>query len=175
MGEVSKSMRAFLLNSSYPEIVTEFLAPDAVLVPAPRSAPLASKDALWPARILCEALVRGGLGFEVLPCLVRTEAVRKSAYAGVGERPTPRRHYDTIRVELELLVRPARITVVDDIITKGATLLAAASRVGEAFPSADVRVFALVRTMGLVQDIEHILTPCRGRITYDGVSANRHP
>lgn len=157
------------------ELVAEFLAPDAVLVPTPRRAPLRSKDALWPARLVAEALVRGGLGARVFPCLHRTEAVPKSALSAPGERPLPARHYDTLRVERELLDVPRRITLVDDFVTKGATLLAAASRVKEAFPEAEVRAFALVRTMGLVQDIEAIGDPCVGRITSRGSEVDRQP
>lgn len=168
---VSEHLRPFLPD----DLAAGFLAPDVVLVPTPRRAPLASKDALWPGRLLAEALVRGGLGARVLPCLTRTEAVPKSAFAAPGERPMPERHYATMRVERELLEVPKRITLVDDFVTKGATLIAAASRVKEAFPAADVRVFALVRTMGLIPDIEAIGAPCVGRITFDGFDVHRQP
>lgn len=116
-----------------PDLVAEFLAPDVVLVPTPRRAPLSSKDALWPAKLLAEALVRGGLGARVFCCLQRTVAVPKSAYAAPGERPEPQRHYDSMHVSNELLDRPQRITLVDDFITKGSTLIAAASRIQAAF------------------------------------------
>ena len=67
------------------------------------------------------------------------------------------------------------ITVVDDIVTKGATLLAAASRVAEAFPGAEVRTFALLRTMGLVENVERIVDPCQGTISWTGVDVERDP
>jgi hypothetical protein len=172
---LAERLRSFLLRSVQPDIVEEFLGSDVVLVPVPRSAPLTTQDALWPARVLSEALVRGGMGERVLPCLVRAEAVSKSAFAGSGERPGPRRHYETMRVARELLDSPARITIVDDVVTKGATLIAAASRVQEAFPRSVVRAFALVRTMGLVAEIANIGEPCRGLITYDGSRADRQP
>jgi hypothetical protein len=141
-----------------------FLGPDVVLVPAPRSAPIRDVTTLWPAQRICTQLVAGKLGREVLPCITRTMAVPKSAFAASGERPDASRHYETMAVEVGLM-RGARIAVVDDIITKGATLLAAASRVQEAFPEAEVRAFALLRTMGLVEEVEKILDPCRGTIT----------
>lgn len=156
------------------DLLAEFFA-GRVLVPTPRRAPLPSKDALWPSLQLCEALKRGGMGTDVLPCLVRTAAVPKSAFAGPGERPVPQQHYDTFRVDRKLLDAPRMITVVDDFITKGATLLAAVSRVKAAFPGADVRAFALVRTMGFVSDIEAIDTPCRGQIRFDGSKVDRQP
>lgn len=61
------------------------------------------------------------------------------------------------------------------MVTKGATLIAAASRVKEAYPRAELRAFALVRTMGLIAEIESIWSPCCGRITYDGSEAHREP
>lgn len=73
------------------------------------------------------------------------------------------------------LANPRQIVVVDDVVTKGATLLAAASRVKEAFPTAEVRVFGLVRTMGLQPDIERIVDPCVGEIRLDGIDVQRTP
>lgn len=73
------------------------------------------------------------------------------------------------------LLRPKRITVVDDVITKGATMLAATSRVQEEFAEAEVRGFALLRTMGLVGEIERIVDPCRGTIRRVGGEVLRDP
>ena len=49
-------------------------------------------------------------------------------------------------------------------MTKGATLLATASHVQQLFPEAEVCGFALVRTCGLVPEIEQIIDPCVGMI-----------
>ncbi|MGH7150261.1 MAG: hypothetical protein ACREIU_06175, partial [Planctomycetota bacterium] len=69
--------------------LSAFLGPGIALVPAPRSVPLRSRDALWPARRICEELVEEGLGSEVLEVVSRREAVPKSAFAPRGERPGP--------------------------------------------------------------------------------------
>lgn len=151
-----------------------FLGADVVLVPAPRSAPIRDATTLWPAQRICTQLVAGRLGREVLPCLTRTVAVPKSAFAASGERPDVSQHFESMAVE-GLLVRAKRITIVDDVITKGATLLAAASRVQEAFPEAEVRAFALLRTMGLVEEIDQIVDPCVGTITLVRGDSVRHP
>lgn len=151
-----------------------FLGPDVVLVPAPRSSPL-TKGALWPAERICQVLSQHGLGRDVIPSLRRTVAVPKSAFARSGERPDAQRHYDTMAVEPILLLRTARMTVVDDVITKGATLLAGASRLAEAWPDADVRTFALLRTMGLIPDIDRVVDPCVGVIVAHGDDAEREP
>ena len=58
---------------------------------------------------------------------------------------------------------------------KGRTLLAAATRVHEAFPCAQIRAFALVRTMGLVTGIPRLLDPCKGEIRWRSGDAHRSP
>ena len=151
-----------------------FFGPGVTLVPAPRSAPTRDHGALWPARLICEVLAAKGLGREILPCLERTAAVPKSAFAAQGARPNPVVHFGSMAVA-SVLVPPERITVVDDVVTKGATLLAAASRLKEAFPSAEVRTFAILRTMGRVEKVERIVDPCQGTIDWDGSEAHRNP
>ncbi|TLY79392.1 MAG: hypothetical protein E6K49_03865 [Gammaproteobacteria bacterium] len=61
------------------------------------------------------------------------------------------------------------------MVTKGRTLLAAAARLHEAFPDADVRAFALVRTMGFLPQLDHLLEPCEGVIRWAGGDARREP
>ena len=149
------------------------LEPDVALVPAPRSG-LLLEGALWPARIIADALARAGFGATVVPLLRRTEAVPKSAFQPPGERPNALRHYQTMAVEPEL-VAMRRITVVDDFVTKGNTLLGGASRLVEAIPNAEIRAFALVRTLGLQPEIERVLDPRVGRIRAVAFEADREP
>ena len=54
-------------------------------------------------------------------------------------------------------------------------LLAAATRVHEAFPNARIRAFASVRTMGLTASVEQLLDPCRGEIRWKAGDAHRNP
>jgi len=150
-----------------------FLGPEVGLVPAPGSAPHVS-GGLWPSERIAQALVRAGYGREVLRHLQRTQAVPKSAFAAPGERPNVERHFDTIAAESDL-VSPQRLTIVDDVVTRGRTLLACAGRLQEAFPHADVACFALIRTMGLQPEVDRVLSPCTGRILRDGADADRQP
>ena len=141
--------------------VRKVLGPDAALVPMPRSAPLA-EGALWPASMLAEALLRQGLGGSVLPLVERTHGVKKSATAPPGERPTAADHLKSFRVsrrvfELETIV------IVDDVVTSGATMLAAASAVSEAIPGVTIRGFAFIRTHSK-GDVEAILSPVLSQI-----------
>lgn len=138
------------------------IGPGVLLVPAPRSAPLVS-GALWPAYRIAEELVAAGLGDRVLPLIAREHAVQKSAFAQPGSRPTAGQHLESFGFDVRL-PGARRIAVVDDFITKGATLLAAASLTKQHYPTADVWAFALIRTMGLQPEIERIVDPAIGSI-----------
>jgi predicted amidophosphoribosyltransferase len=148
-----------------------FLAND-VLVPVPGCSPRSC--GLWVAASLADALVREGLGALAWPGLRRICAVRKSATAAPGARPTVDAHYASFLVD-----RPPRlfgsVILVDDVITKGRTLLAAAARLREALPGAQIRAFALLRTMGLAPGVRQLLNPCRGEITWTAGDARRIP
>jgi hypothetical protein len=141
-----------LRQSLTPELGA-LLAPDAVLVAMPGCAPRppGRPGALWVPRRICEELCAAGFGRRVEALLARRTPVRKSALAARGARPGVEEHFDSLAVapraaELAMAGGVARITLVDDVITKGATLLAGARRLAEVFPGATVQAFALVRT-----------------------------
>lgn len=138
------------------------LGPDVTLVPCPRSSPLV-EGALWPGRRIAEELAKRGLGKQVIASVERIEAVPKSAFQARGERPNAQRHYDTMQAAADFAATE-RITLVDDFVTKGNTLLGAASRLAEAYPRATISVFALVRTKGLQREIDALVEPVVGRI-----------
>jgi adenine/guanine phosphoribosyltransferase-like PRPP-binding protein len=69
----------------------------------------------------------------------------------------------------------SRIVLIDDVITKGRTLLAAAARLQAELPHADIRAFALIRTLGFVQHMERVLEPCHGVVRWAGGDARREP
>lgn len=168
--QAGRSMIVYAVNRMRGEErdLGDLLAPDVVLIPVPRSAPFppGQRNALWVPDRICEALNAAGYGSGVLRCLVRVTSVAKSAGARPGERPAAWQHLESMEVR-RTLVPPDRITLVDDVVTKGATLIAAASLVQEAFPRAVVRCFSLVRTMGLVPDVQQLVDPVVGEIRFD--------
>jgi predicted amidophosphoribosyltransferase len=165
------------LARDHRETFADFLGPEVTLVPVPKSAPLPSArggPVLWVPSRICEALVAEGLGGAVVTCVERVTAVPKSAFAARGERPSIDRHIESMRARLELPTN--RITLIDDVVTKGATLFAAARVIANAFPEIEVRAFALIRTCGLVPEIAQLIEPTVGAITRDRWGeADRNP
>jgi hypothetical protein len=155
-----------------PPLAGYFAATD-VLIPVPGSSPRAAGSS-WAAEHLAVALVNEGLGALAWCGLQRVRAVRKSATAAPGERPTVNLHYESFFFDPPAMPIE-RIVLIDDIVTKGRTLLAAASRVHEAFPQAHIRAFALVRTMGLISGVQRLLDPCQGEIRWRAGDAHRSP
>ncbi len=153
-------------------LLAGFFLADDVLVPVPRSCP--KTGGTWAAAELAHALVREGVGSLAWPGLRRICAVRKSATSAKGRRPSVARHYASFRLEPSAL-HLQNVVLIDDVITRGRTLLAAAARVREANPGAQIRAFALLRTMGLTAGVESLLAPCRGEIRWVGGDAQRIP
>lgn len=158
-----------------------------VLVPVPGSAPLQAAE--WVGHRLAWCLKELGLAAEVWPVLRRRHAVRKSAFAAAGERPSVLEHYASFEVGGTFRNRVPgaqylsgdsggcglRLILVDDVITRGRTLLAAAWRVQEAFPAANIRAFALLRTLGRDEVLRQVLDPCEGEVVWNREDARRSP
>lgn len=161
-------LAALRVRERWSEIgLEEFLGPDVLLVPTPRSSPLKDASALWPAQRICEELVREGHGSQVLPLVERVRPVPKSAFASKGNRPKAADHLASMATMRSAPLPHQRVVVVDDFVTTGATLLATASHVAALWPNSDVRAFALVRSMSGEQvNITRIDVPATGSITF---------
>ena len=160
------------------DVLTSLFGREVILVPVPGSAPSAA--GVWAAERLAVALHGVGLGKAVWAGVQRRFRVRKSATALNADRPTVRQHHESFAVtELPTSARlstpPSRIVLVDDVITRGRTILAAAARLHEALPNAEIRAFALVRTMGFLPNVSHFLEPCYGVVRWAGGDARREP
>jgi len=139
-----------------------FFGPDTILVPAPKSS-LMQPNTLWVPKRIADALVSKGIGKAVSPCLVRTTAVRKAAFCVAQERPTAVEHYASICVQGGL-AEPKEILLIDDIVTRGATLIGAANRLADAFPNTNIRAFSAMRTISNSYEFKDLYDPCKGTI-----------
>jgi predicted amidophosphoribosyltransferase len=126
---------------------------------------------LWVPERIASALVNMGMG-RVVACLVRTTALRKAARTDPSERPKPKEHTDTISVQSHISEQPNEILLVDDIVTRGATLLGAANRLVEVSPAAQIRDFAAMRTISDPSDFTATYEPRSGTIQYRGRTGN---
>ena len=156
-------------------VLAEFFRAIDVLIPIPASEPGRPNRDYLPDR-LAVAFVAEGLASSTWKGLRRVRAVAKSATAAPGRRPTVLAHYDSLSVVPgSALPGAARLLLIDDVVTRGRTLLAAAIRLHEAFPQAHITAFALLRTLGFNDHLERLLEPCVGRIGWRAGDAHRNP
>jgi hypothetical protein len=151
------------------------LDPDAVLVPVPSSVPRPTAETDVSVDI-ARALARCGIGAGVRAVLARGMPVRKSATAPVGARPSVGMHFASFRiVATPLESAAAAFVLVDDVVSRGRTLLAAACRLRERFPRTPIVAGALMRTLGYVTDLPGLTAPCLGDIRWRHGDAVRRP
>jgi len=151
----------------------DYFKVNPILVPTPNSS-LNKSGTLWVPQRLASALVRKGLGKKVVECLSRVTPLPKSATSFAVNRPKAADHYDSIGVK-KILFEPDEILLVDDVVTRGATLLGAANKLADAFPNARIRAFTAMRTISNPQDFVKINDPCIGTITLVGDDTFRDP
>jgi len=156
-------------------VIRQCFAGGVMAVPIPRSTPTPPKqpDSLWPAMRICEEFQKVGLVKDIQPLLSRTQAVTKSATAVASQRPTMRQHYETIECQSLFIPQQAqRILLVDDVVTRSATLLACYQRLHDIMPNASIEGFAVARTQS-TGDISAIVQPARQRCYLDGEQSFR--
>lgn len=153
-------------------VLKDFLACNPVLVPVPGNKPGSAGNGV--AHRLAHALVQAGLGESVFSGLRRVRPVVKSATAPPGARPTVAAHFDSFAIDSGVPI-PHEILLVDDVVTRGRTLLAAAARFKQASPSSNVQAFALLRTLRNGLEIDRLFDPCVGEIRLRAGDAHRKP
>jgi phosphoribosylpyrophosphate synthetase len=141
---------------------SSFFDHDPILVPTPKSS-LMQPDTLWVPERIANALVDVRLGRGVVSCLVRDKPVPKAALSVPSMRPTATEHYESMRVQTRLS-NPSEILLVDDIVTRGATLLGAANWLTDAFPQTRIHAFVAMRTISNPNEFDNVYDPCVGTI-----------
>lgn len=154
----------------------------AVLVPVPKSAPLTSAplakgNPLWASRRIADALREEGFGIEVAPIVVRKHAIRQSHSAEGPSRPWPDQHQESVEVKRALPIDfSGKIILVDDVVTRGSTLLGCALAILESYPDASVSGFAVARTLKQGELMEGTaIQPVTGTIRWRDGWIDREP
>lgn len=142
---------------------SDFFEDEPVLVPIPRSAKSWS-GYLWVPYEICISLERNNLG-RTKELLKRIRSVARSSKSQAHNRPSPSEHYDSLSCK-SLIGTFDKFVLVDDVITRGHTAIGAAWRLSEAFPNAEVVVFAVFRTVSNPSDFKGLNEPQRGTIEY---------
>jgi len=142
----------------------------AILVPIPPSIPGRFSAVGMLAGVICAC----GLAMSVWDGLSRRAAVKRSSTAWKWQRPTVEQHFASLAF-VPASKAPTRITLVDDVITKGRTVMAAALRVRAAYPRVPICAFALLRTVGLGSELASVRDPCLGTIRWNGEDVCREP
>lgn len=145
------------------KVFPNFFTKETVAIPVPSSS-LTTDDTFWAPKLLTEALVRQNLASDAIPCLSRVKPIRKSSECKPVDRPIPREHYESMRVESSL-TQPTNILLVDDLFTQGSTFLGAANRIAEIYPNAQIKGFAAMRTVGWVNNFNNVWDPVTTTIT----------
>jgi len=139
----------------------DFFTPASTLVPVPPSAPARTPDTLWPGLSIAEALLRQGLGRDLQKLLVRTVRVPKAHEQSATDRPRIDELVDSLEWQGDFGSDLEEIILVDDVVTRGTTFLAARTVIQQVDPWVDVKGFAAVRTMSF-NVVTEPLSPATG-------------
>lgn len=158
---VAKSLKNNLLSFPFSSSFSD----ETVLIPVPRSSQV-PKGGLWVPKTLADAILSEGIGSHVITCLNRTNSIRKSAFSPPGQRPTPLEHYQSFSVN-GVLGDFKNAILIDDVVTRGSTLIGAANILNKAFPNLQLEGFTAVRTISDPSFFKKWYDPVMGNITLD--------
>lgn len=150
-------------------VLADLLGGGGCLVPIPGHGVYKAGN-LWPPLRICEELRRVGIGDDMQVLLERMKGVAQSSVKG-ATRPTVRDHYDSIEAK-PILMPHKRIVMVDDVVTRGSTLIACGSRLAELFPGVEIVAFGYARIDwdARLTKLPEMWSPKIEAVTYDGVS-----
>lgn len=161
-----------LKNFSSCDFLASYLSKTTALVPAVGSGPRKDQSSLWVPLRICEELHKGGVGAHVFPCLARETQVAKSSTAKAEERPKASEHYKSIKVVGRTLpLGVESLTIVDDVVTRGATMMGMYQALTEGFPGIPILCFSLIRVAS--GPVERLRCPHEGDINFNGTDTFR--
>lgn len=172
-GLTAAEFTARRLAEEMPSFTHDFLGSGQCLVPIPRSS-LQKSHALWPGFENAAALADRLPGLAVKTLVRRVHPVPKASVSASGERSSAELHQTSLDVAHPLDI-PDRLTLVDDVITRGSQALGAAWAKWRVRPEVSIRVFAAIRTVSHEHEFSGILDSTTGRISLVGDRVLRRP
>lgn len=152
----------------------DFFDKNPILVPVPNSS-LMKAGTLWVPQRIANAVVQNGFGKAVFECLERIHRLPKSATSKASDRPKAIDHYNSFGIQKILSEEPKEILLVDDVITRGATMLGAANRLKAEYPKAHIRAFTAMRALSPPDFFSRIYDLRDGTIILSGQDTYRRP
>ena len=150
-----------------------FFDTEPILVPIPNSS-LMKENSLWVPQRIATALHEKGYGMGVVDMLKRIRHLPKAATSLSENRPKAADHYASLEVQ-DILTIPKHILLIDDVVTRGATLLGAANKLNEKYPGVNILAFSAMRTISNPPDFQHVYDPRVGEIILNGENTIRDP
>lgn len=142
-------------------IYNEYFGSDVTLVPMPGSG-LFLEGAIRPPLIISQCILNDAHAGVICDVIRRSKPVRKSSnYYTSDTRPLIHEHLASITVNPDLSVTK-RILLIDDVLTLGRTALACKTILEKAYPDADIKSLALLRTS--LSEIDSLYHPENGEI-----------
>ncbi len=87
----------------------------------------------------------------------------------------PEDHYSSLSVS-NMIFPFKKAVLIDDVITRGSTLIGSANKFHDRFPDVEIRGFAAIRTMSDPSSFVDWLDPVKGKISlYFNVQLERSP
>lgn len=157
------------IKSDYIDEFKDFFGSDVTVVPAPSSSKTKPDFENAPLTI-CNLLFENELAFEVCDIIERHTTLRKSSHCLPANRPSIQEHISTMIVKNDT-ISTNKITIIDDVLTKGSTTFACANLIKDRFPNAEVRIFAFMRTRGTCKYTE-VKNPDFGVMKYNSTFGN---
>ena len=150
----------------------DYFHKNAVLVPIPSSS-LSRNDTLWVPKCIILAMEKYGLGTSKT-LLKRDTPLPRSSTSLTRNRPKARAHYNSMIVQ-KTLDEIKEIVLVDDVITRGATVLGAVNLLVDTFPDARIHVFVAMRTVNNPDEFDKTLDPRSSNVLLRGKNTFRRP
>ena len=141
----------------------DFFGDDTTLVPVPKSS-LMQPNTLWVPLNVANAFVKNKLASNVVEALERETPVNRSSSVPSKDRPKAEEHYNSLKVNVRSL-KTQKIVLIDDIVTRGATLIGSVNKLFDMFPDKEFYAFAVMRTISNISEFKNWYAPVIGTIT----------